>query len=139
MMNWEFSWQLRGAGSLLTASDLLKLRGQPVRGTSSSFLRFVRVGCRPATLAEGARQIWLNQGLNEPIQQNAIKAAIMPTNAVLVVFVEGVHEYLPLTQHQKGTPAYWSALPSRGRKGYQGRSPWLVGQTYILAHPSGRL
>jgi hypothetical protein len=43
-----------------------------------------------------------------------------------VVFVEGVHEYLPLTQHQKGTPAYWSALPSRGRKGYQGRSPWLV-------------
>jgi hypothetical protein len=39
------------------------------------------------------------------------------TNAVLVVFVEGVHEYLPLTQHQKGTPAYWSVLyrPAGGR------------------------
>jgi hypothetical protein len=36
------------------------------------------------------------------------------------VFVEGVHEYLPLTQHQKGTPAYWSALPSRGRKDIKG-------------------
>jgi hypothetical protein len=116
MMNWEFSWQLRGAGSLLTASDLLKLRGQPVRGTSSSFLRFVRVGCRPATLAEGARQIWLNQGLNEPIQQNAIKAAIMPTNAVLVVFVEGVHEYLPLPNIRRVLPLIGALYrPAGGR------------------------
>jgi hypothetical protein len=31
----------------------------------------------------------------------------MPTNAVLVMFVEGIHECPPLTQYQQSTPAYW--------------------------------
>jgi hypothetical protein len=34
----------------------------------------------------------LLEGLNKSIQQDAIKTAIMPTNAVHVVFVERVHE-----------------------------------------------
>jgi hypothetical protein len=37
------------------------------------------------------------------------------------------------SHYQKGTPASWSALPSRERKGYQGRSPWLVTNTLSTA------
>jgi hypothetical protein len=47
----------------------------------------------PISIEEANDALWLLERLNEPIQQNAIKTAIMPTNAVLVVFIEGVHEY----------------------------------------------
>ena len=44
----------------------------------------------PIPIEEANDALWLLERLNEPIQQNAIKTAIMPTNAVLVVFIEGV-------------------------------------------------
>ena len=47
----------------------------------------------PIRIEEANDALWLLERLNQPIQQNAIKTAIMPTNAVLVVFIEGVHEY----------------------------------------------
>ena len=37
----------------------------------------------------------LLEGLNKPIQEDAIKAAVVPTNAVPVVVVEKVHEWPP--------------------------------------------
>ena len=47
----------------------------------------------PIRIEEANDPLWLLEGLNEPIQQNAIKTTILPTNAVLVMFMERVHEY----------------------------------------------
>jgi hypothetical protein len=40
--------------------------------------------------------------LNQPVQQDAIKAPVMPSNAVPVVFVEGVHERHPADPSSAG-------------------------------------
>ena len=47
----------------------------------------------PIRVEETNDALWLLKRLNEPVEQDAIKATIMPTNAALVVVVEGVHEY----------------------------------------------
>jgi hypothetical protein len=47
----------------------------------------------PIRIEEANDALWLLERLNQSIQQNAIKATIMPTHAVLVVLIEGVHEY----------------------------------------------
>jgi hypothetical protein len=63
--------------------------------------------------------------LDQPIQEDPIKATIMPANAVLVVFVERVHQQPRLIQHQQDTAADFLRSTIRGATGYQGQSPWL--------------
>ena len=46
----------------------------------------------PIRVEEANDALWLLEGLNKPIQKDAIKAAVMPPNAIPVVFVEGVHK-----------------------------------------------
>src|SRR5262245_17683191 len=46
----------------------------------------------PLGVEEADDPLWLLERLDQPIQQNAIKAAIVPANADPVVFMEGVHE-----------------------------------------------
>ena len=67
----------------------------------------------PIRIEEANDALWLLERLNQSVQQDAVKATIVPTNAVLVVLVEGVHACPPLTQYQQGTPVYWrcSMLP----------------------------
>jgi hypothetical protein len=80
----------------------------------------------PLRVEEANDALWLLEGLDEAIQKDAVKAAVVPTNAILVVFEERVHERPPLPQLQQGIALMGCALPSRGRMGYRGRSPWLV-------------
>ncbi len=44
---------------------------------------------------EANHALWLRERLNQPIAKDRIKATVTPTNAALVVFVEGVHERPP--------------------------------------------
>src|SRR5262249_56348516 len=46
----------------------------------------------PIRVEEANDALWLLERLNQPIQQDAVKATIVPTNAVLVMLIEGVHE-----------------------------------------------
>ena len=39
--------------------------------------------------------LWLLERLNQLVQQNPVKTAIMPIDAVFVVLVEGIHGRLP--------------------------------------------
>jgi hypothetical protein len=50
----------------------------------------------------------------------------VPTNAVLVVFIERVHECPRRADLSRVLALIGSVLPFRGRKGYQGQSPWLA-------------
>ena len=60
----------------------------------------------------------------------------MPTNAILVVFVERVHARPPLPQQQGTIPHGMRTTVPRGM-GYQGRSPWLVRHKAIgTSHPA---
>ena len=45
----------------------------------------------PIRIEEANDALWLLERLNQSVQQDAVKATIVPTNAVLVVVVEGVH------------------------------------------------
>jgi len=49
----------------------------------------------PVGVEEADDALRLLERLNQPVQQDAIKASVMPSNAVPVVFVEGVHERHP--------------------------------------------
>jgi hypothetical protein len=49
-----------------------------------------------------------------------------PLNAIPAVFVEGVHERPCCLNCSKVLPLMGRSLSPHGRKGYQGRSPWLV-------------
>jgi hypothetical protein len=46
----------------------------------------------PIRVEEANDALRLLERLNQSIQKDAIKATVVPTNAVLVVFIEGVHE-----------------------------------------------
>src|SRR5271165_2845040 len=46
----------------------------------------------PIRAEEANDALWLLERLNQSIQQDAVKATIVPTNTVLVVLEEGVHE-----------------------------------------------
>ena len=50
----------------------------------------------PVGVEEADDALRLLERLNQSVQQDAIKATVLPSNAVLVVFVEGVHEQPPL-------------------------------------------
>lgn len=45
----------------------------------------------PIRIGEANDTLWLLERLNQSVQQDAVKVTIAPTNAVLVVPVEGVH------------------------------------------------
>ena len=60
----------------------------------------------PIRVEEANDALRLLEGLNKPVQEDAIKAAVMPTNAIPVVFVERVHERPPLPQLQQGTASH---------------------------------
>ena len=49
----------------------------------------------PVGVEEADDALRLLERLNQPVQQDAIKAPVMPSNAVPMVFVEGVHERHP--------------------------------------------
>jgi hypothetical protein len=45
----------------------------------------------------------LLERLDQPIEQNAVKTTIVPTDAVFVVLEEGVHDRLPAAVLQLGS------------------------------------
>ena len=49
----------------------------------------------PIRVEEANNALWLLERLNQPVQQKPIKASIIPTNAVPVMLVEGVHDQPP--------------------------------------------
>ncbi len=85
----------------------------------------------PIRVEEANDALRLLERLNQSIQKNAIKATVVPTNAVLVVFIEGVHEGPLPSRSQQGNAVMECALPPPRRKGYQGRSPWLVSSSRL--------
>jgi hypothetical protein len=60
----------------------------------------------PVRVEEANHALRLLERLYQPIQKDPIKATVMPTDAALVVFVEGVHERPRPTQPQQGTAAH---------------------------------
>jgi hypothetical protein len=46
--------------------------------------------------------LWLLERLNQAIQQDPIKAMIMPTDDAFVVFIEGVHDPPPVNTVSPG-------------------------------------
>src|SRR5262249_19349386 len=55
----------------------------------------------PVGIEEPDHPLWLLKRLDQPVQQDPVKATVVPADAVLVVFVEGVHERPPrLVRHQ---------------------------------------
>ena len=70
----------------------------------------------PIRIEEANDALWLLERLKQSVQQDAVKATIVPTNAVLVVFVEGVHEY-PADTASKGYSRLLDVLyrPAGGR------------------------
>src|SRR5205807_5755700 len=62
--------------------------------------------------------------LDEPVQQNPVKAPIAKANAVPVMLVEGVHGRPSLIRGRHDSPP--SSQRARLKcQGYQGQSPWL--------------
>src|SRR5262252_4611736 len=72
-----------------------------------------RTAMKDQVVAEFAR-------LNQSIQKDAIKATVVPTNAALVVFIEGVHEGPPPSRSQQGNSIIERALRPRGRRDIKG-------------------
>ena len=56
----------------------------------------------PVGVEEADDALRLLERLNQPVHQDAIKAPVMPSNAVPVVFVEGVHERHPADPSSAG-------------------------------------
>jgi hypothetical protein len=56
----------------------------------------------PIHVEEANGALWLLERLNQPIQQDPIKATVMPTDAAFVVFVEGVHDQPPVNAVSPG-------------------------------------
>ena len=77
----------------------------------------------PIRVEEANDALWLLEGLNKPIQKDAIKAAVMPPNAIPVVFVEGVHERPPLPQLQQGTAPHGTRSIAPRAKGISRAEP----------------
>ena len=60
----------------------------------------------PVGVEEADDPLRLLERLNQSVQQNPIEASVMPPNAVLVVFVEGVHGGPPAGfQHEQNRAA----------------------------------
>jgi hypothetical protein len=75
----------------------------------------------------------LLERLDQPVEQRPVEAPVAESDAIFVVFVKGVHgetsrvvRYLELT----AVNASVNFAVCQGRKGYQGRSPWLVSVHY---------
>ena len=56
----------------------------------------------PIRVEEANDALWLLERLNQPIQQDPIKATIMPTDDAFVVFIEGVHDQPPVNTVSPG-------------------------------------
>src|SRR5258708_1066787 len=79
----------------------------------------------PIGVEETNDALRLLERLDQPVQQDAIEAAVMEPYAVPVMIIKGVHRPDPLlTTNQQGGQCslFWFATSW----GYQGRSPWLV-------------
>jgi hypothetical protein len=66
----------------------------------------------PIRVEEANDALWLLERLNQPIQQDPIKGAIMPTDDAFVVFIEGVHDQPPVNTVSPGyslNPPYKSS------------------------------
>ena len=84
----------------------------------------------PVRIEEAYHPFGLLEWLDQSVQQQSIEASIPELNAILVVLVKGVHGSSPVWSDT------WSILPwtpfrpslrNLKARGYQGRSPWLVG------------
>src|SRR5215831_13382388 len=81
----------------------------------------------PIGVEEADNAFRLLEKLNQPVQQDAIKAPALPSNVVPVMFVERVHERPPGGSFvSRIVLLIPRPLASRGAKGYQGQSLWLV-------------
>jgi hypothetical protein len=74
----------------------------------------------PIRVEEANDALRLLERLNQSIQKDAIKATVVPTNAALVVFIEGVHEGPPPSRSQQGNSIIERALRPRGRRDIKG-------------------
>jgi hypothetical protein len=65
----------------------------------------------------------LLEGLDQAVKENAVEAPIAESDAILVMFEEGVHGYSSVVRYLElnAMNVFCSSA-----KGYQGQSPWLV-------------
>lgn len=66
--------------------------------------------------------LFLLKGLDRTVEQDTIEAAIVKTNAILVMLQKGVHGHSSVVRHLEHT-----SMDAFSYLGYQGRSPCLVG------------
>ncbi len=93
------------------------------------------VACHPFAFAIGIEKaddsLGLLKGLNQAVQKDSVKTPIAKFDAIFMMLVEVVHrsiscvvEYQELTSFER---FYGFTTNPLSLKGYQGRSPWLVG------------
>ena len=87
----------------------------------------------PVGIEKSDDPLGLLKRLDQAVEQDPVKAAIAEADAVLVMFVEGVHGRLPLIRSRQNNPPPCQPVPARRGVGYQGQSPWLVCLTRWLA------
>jgi len=96
---------------------ILKLLGNAAQRISGDRIEL------PIGIEEADNPFWLLERLDQPIQQDAIKATIVPTNAPFVVFEERVHERPPVERSSTRVPPLVRPLyPSHGRRDIKGEA-----------------
>jgi hypothetical protein len=66
------------------------------------------------------------EGLDQSNEQDPLEAAIVETNAILVVLIEGVHGKPRRCDFNRVTDLSHSCSTAEELQGYQGQMPWLV-------------
>jgi hypothetical protein len=77
----------------------------------------------PVGVEEAGDAFRLLERLNQPVQQDAIKAPLPPSNAVPVMFVERVHERPPADHRQPDSAAHSSPSRKPSDKGISRAKP----------------
>jgi hypothetical protein len=77
----------------------------------------------PVGVEEADDPLRLLERLDQSVQQNPIEAPVAPANAILVMFVERVHERPPLIQHQQNRAAHAPHSTQAQRQGISRAKP----------------
>src|SRR6516225_3352031 len=123
-------WSLDDRGVPLVGLSLhpdLKLVGGATQHVSADRIEV------PIGIEEPDHSLGLLKRLDQPIEEYPIKASIAEPNAVLVMFVEGVHGRLPRPEAGTIVDRHLTLRASKGQ-GYQGQSPWLVLRATLRHH-----
>ena len=80
----------------------------------------------PIAVEKANHALGLLKRLDQPVEQDPVKAAVPEADALLVVVVKGVHSRLPRSRAGSIIPNSLIALYRPTGEGYQGQSPWLV-------------